>query len=90
MEALDIIEAKADIRLPDAEAGFIALHVVNASFDSIGMEQTKEMMKVIQNTLNIVKYHFNIELDENSIHYDRFLTHLKFFVKRVFSNVEIG
>ena len=59
-------------------------------FDSIGMEQTKEMMKVIQNTLNIVKYHFNIELDENSIHYDRFLTHLKFFVKRVFSNVEIG
>lgn len=87
MEALEMISKKMHVRLPDDEAGFIALHIVNASFDSIGLNQTKEMMKVIQHTLQIVKYHFQIELDETSIYYDRFLTHLKFFVKRVFSNV---
>ena len=87
IEALEMIAQKMKVRLPDDEAGFIALHIVNASFDSIGLDQTKEMMKVIQKTLQIVKYHFQIELDETSIHYDRFLTHLKFFVKRVFSNV---
>lgn len=48
------------------------------------------MMKIIRRILNIVRYHFQIELDEDSIHYDRFITHLKFFVKRVFSGTELN
>ena len=47
----------------------MALHFVNAGIDSIGIGQTQEMMKVIQNIVNIVKYHFNIELNENSIQF---------------------
>ena len=39
----------------------------------------------IQNILNIVKFHFNIELDEYSLHYERFITHLKFFAQRILS-----
>lgn len=89
VEALRIIYQHTGIRLPVDEAGFIALHFVNASMDSIGIGQTQEMMKVIQNIINIVKYHFNVELNENSIHYERFVTHLKFFVKRVFAGQEI-
>lgn len=89
LAALKIIEKHTAISLPSDEAGFIALHIVNASFDSIGILQTQEMMGVIQNVMNIVKYHFQIELDEDSIHYERFVTHLKYFVKRIFANQEI-
>ena len=89
MDALKIIEKHTGICLPVDEAGFIALHIVNAMMDEIGIKQTQEMMNVIQNVMNIVKYHFQIELDENSIHYERFVTHLKYFVKRVFLNQEI-
>lgn len=89
VEALQIIERHTGIHLPIDEAGFIALHFVNAEMDSIGIGQTQEMMKVIQKIVNIVKYHFNIELNENSIHYERFITHLKFFAQRVFANKEI-
>lgn len=89
VEALQMIYQHIGVQLPIDEAGFIALHFVNASMDSIGIGQTQEMMKVIQNIVNIVKYHFNIELNENSIHYERFITHLKFFVKRVFAGQEI-
>lgn len=89
VEALQMIYQRTKIQLPVDEAGFIALHFVNASMDSIGIGQTQEMMKVIQNIVNIVKYHFNMELNENSIHYERFITHLKFFVKRVFAGQEI-
>ncbi len=89
LAALKIIEKHTAIILPSDEAGFIALHIVNASFDSIGILQTQEMMSVIQNVMNIVKYHFQIELDEESIHYERFVTHLKYFVKRIFANQEI-
>ena len=34
------------IQLPVDEAGFMALHFVNAGIDSIGIGQTQEMMKV--------------------------------------------
>lgn len=88
-EALEMIYQRTGVQLPVDEAAFIALHFVNASMDAIGMGQTQEMMKVIQSIVNIVKYHFNVELNENSIHYERFITHLKFFVKRVFSGQEI-
>lgn len=88
-EALEIVYRNTGIRLPKDEAGFIALHFANASLDLDGIDQTREMMSIIRHIVNIVKYHYNIKLDENSIHYDRFITHLKFFVKRIFLNKEI-
>lgn len=90
MESLNIIERKTGALLPEDEAGFIAMHLVNASMDFHDMGHTQEMMKIIRRILNIVRYHFQIELDEESIHYDRFITHLKFFVKRVFSGTELN
>lgn len=49
------------------------------------------MIGIITSVINIVKYHFNMELNENSLNYDRFIIHLKFFIKRVFSgNVKDG
>ena len=89
LEALRLIRKHTGIELPEDEAGFIAFHLVNADMDGIGIGQTQEMMKMIQNIINIVKYHYNIELNENSIHYERFVTHLKFFLKRVFSGQEL-
>lgn len=88
-EALTIIEQKLGIKLPIDEAGFIAIHFVNASMDSSELSQIKQMTEMIQHILNIVKYHFKVELDEYSIHYERFVTHLKFFTQRVFSDSEI-
>ena len=47
------------------------------------------LTKMIQNILNIVKFHYKLELDEYSLHYERFITHLKFFSQRMFSGKEI-
>lgn len=88
-EALDIINRRLGIQLPEDEAGFIALHLVNASMDEISMQKATVMAKMIQQIINIVKYHFNMELDEYSIHYERFITHVKFFAQRVLSGTII-
>lgn len=48
------------------------------------MDQTKEMMGIIQDITGIVHYHFNLQIKETSLNYERFITHLKFFVKRSF------
>lgn len=88
-EATVIIEKKLGIKLPEDEAGFIALHLVNAQMDSADMGETTQMTKMIHQIINIVKYHFHMDLDEYSVHYERFITHLKFFAQRVFLGNEL-
>lgn len=88
-EALEIIQRRLNVKLPEAEAGFIALHIVNAELDSPGIQKTMEITRIIQNILQIVRYQYCVEIDENSIHYERFVTHLKYFVNRIQHGVQI-
>lgn len=80
--ALRHIETRLGIKLPEDEAGFIALHIVNAQIDA-QMDQTVTMTHIIQGILNITKYYFKMEFPEDSLDYDRFLTHLRFFAQRI-------
>ncbi|WP_207695885.1 beta-glucoside operon transcriptional antiterminator [Enterococcus sp. DIV0212c] len=88
-EALNMISNRLNIVLPEDEAGFIALHIVNAELDLSQVSQVSEMTKVIQKIINIVKYHYKTDLDEYTLNYERFITHLKFFVQRLFSGIEL-
>lgn len=88
-EALSMIQSRLQISLPEDEAGFIGLHIVNAELSGSEVNQVSEMTQTIQAILNIVKYHFNMELDEYSLNFERFVTHLKFFVQRVFTDVHL-
>lgn len=83
-EALHMIEDKLGITLPEDEAGFIAMHIVNAELNE-EMPNIVNITKVMQDILNIVKYHFKIQFDEESLNYYRFVTHLKFFAQRLFT-----
>ena len=83
LKVLDMIEEKTGVRLKDDEAGFIALHIVNAETDESSLEKTMEQTKVIQEITRIVRYYFKKEFDTGSVHYYRFITHLKFFSQRL-------
>lgn len=88
LKALDIIEAYTKKRLPDDEATNIALHIINAQINSsskASLDATK-VAKYIQGIMTIIKYTYGIEIDENSLNYDRFITHLRFFLKRLNDN----
>lgn len=88
-EAIEMIHQKLGVLLPEDEAGFIALHLASATLNSASTEQAQKTMQIIQDILNIVKYHFNVDLKDTSIHYERLITHLKFFIQRVFSGNSI-
>ena len=77
--AVDYINKKLYVNLPEDEAGFISLHFVNASYNETTTKSV-ESTKVIKDILNIIKYYFSIELDEEDLNYDRLLTHLKYFL----------
>ena len=83
-EALAIIEKRLDVQLAEDEAGFIALHLVTAQLNS-EMPEVMHVTRVMQEILQIVKYQLRIEYDEDSLSYQRFVTHLKFFAQRMLS-----
>lgn len=83
LRALELIKNKFHIQLPDDEAGFIALHIVNVELDEDNMDHIFQVTKVIQEIMTIVKYHFHAEFDTSNVYYYRFITHLKFFALRL-------
>ena len=83
--AVEYINKKLNVKLPEDEAGFIAIHFVNASYKETTMKSV-ESTKIIKDILNIIKYYFSMELDEDDLNYDRLLTHLKYFSKRIVNN----
>ncbi|MGE6258423.1 BglG family transcription antiterminator LicT [Heyndrickxia sporothermodurans] len=83
-KALEQVNQKFNISLPEDEAGFIAIHLINAEMNE-DVANTISITKFIQRIINIVKYHFNVEFEEESLNYFRFITHLKFFAQRIFN-----
>lgn len=85
LKALEFIEEELGVKLPDDEAANIALHLVNSQLNNSykEVEDVTKQTKMINDILNIVRYTYNIKLDEDSLSYDRFITHLRFFFKRL-------
>ncbi|MCS2154200.1 PRD domain-containing protein [Scandinavium goeteborgense] len=88
-QGLGIIVARTGILLPESEACSIALHVVNAGLND-AMGKTTQITRLIYQLQNIVKIFFNLSLDEHTLNYQRFITHLKFFAQRVIDGVVIN
>ena len=61
------------------------MHIVNAEMNS-AIKYTIKVTEFIQNVLNLIRYEYKINLDEDSINYNRFIIHLKFFAYRIINN----
>lgn len=82
--ALQIIKEKMRISLREDEAGFIALHIVNAQFNE-EKPLAYHIARILHEILTIVRLRMNIVYQEDSVFYYRFVTHLKFFAQRLFT-----
>lgn len=80
--AIKLLNEKLQIDFTDDEAGFIALHIVNAEYNT-SINQTFTMTNMIQDLLRFIQTEMGREYNESSIHYERYLTHLKFLARRV-------
>ncbi|MBM6855455.1 PRD domain-containing protein [Mediterraneibacter glycyrrhizinilyticus] len=73
---------KFNIQLPADEAGFIALHFVNAE-EGQQNNDNYQIAMIVNQVQEIVKTYFSdITFNESSLYYQRFLTHLKYFAQR--------
>ena len=81
--ALELIQDRLDILLPEDEAGFIALHFVNAEYGT-DIRDAVKFPDQMQTIVDIVERDLGILLDESSLHYERFMTHIKFLIQRIY------
>lgn len=89
LEALDILHQRLGVVLPEDEAGFIALHLVNAQLNG-EMPEVMHITRVMQDILHIVKYQLRLEYDQQALSYQRLVTHLKFFAQRMLGRVLVN
>lgn len=81
--ALELIHDRLGILLPEDEAGFIALHFVNAEYGT-DIRDAVKFPDQMQAIVDIVECDLGILLDESSLHYERFMTHIKFLIQRIY------
>jgi len=84
--AIKLMNAKFNISLPEEEAANIAFHLVNAQDEKDESLDTMKAAKLVGVIVNIVRYSMKDRFDTESIHYSRFITHIKYFVERYFAN----
>lgn len=87
LETLQKVKEKLNISLPEDEAGFLAMHIVNGTLGS-GHEYAMELTKLMEEILTTLKYTLQVNFNEQDIYFQRFITHLKFFTERILSNTK--
>lgn len=86
LKANEVVKEETGVEFLEDEAAFIAMHFVNAQ---LGEQVTTvyDITYIMQEICSIVKSYFQMEFDEESLDYYRFITHLKFFAQRMINNV---
>ena len=85
LQAVKLINQELQVHFDDNEAAFIEFHLINY-MSSYGHSLNKKMTIIMRELTDIIQDTFQMELDEQSIYYTRFITHLKYFLGRVLND----
>lgn len=84
---LEQIENRLKVSLISDEAGFIAMHIINARLET-DMTKLYDITKIINSCGEIVLHNFK-NADRNSTAFERFMIHTKYLVQRIFDNAPL-
>lgn len=80
---LRVIREETRTDLNPGEAAFIALHIVNAELNT-SMSVMYDITKLIEGALEVVEYYYQKKFDRESLDFNRFIVHLRYFAQRLF------
>lgn len=89
LKIVDMIRDQFDIKIHDDEAGFIALHIVNAEINC-DFRDVIEVTGMIEDVYEIVESYFDLDIDKDSLEYTRFIMHLRVFFERILNKKNIS
>jgi len=79
---LSIVEVHLKTILPDSEAAFLALHFVNAQLDSGSNQDIVKITGLTKDIINLIEEMYDCRLETESFFFNRFVTHLRYFLLR--------
>lgn len=85
--AVSLIEKTLGITLPVEEAASIAMHFVNAEYNT-AMSDTMHITTLLKDLVELLEAELKLNMDDLDINYGRFVAHLKFFAFRVFNGTQ--
>lgn len=87
-KVVTILQKEKNINFPVGEIGFIALHIHSAR-RSGQLSNAFRNTAIINLIVEYVEKHLELKIDKTSLDYARFLTHLKFAIKRIQDGISI-
>lgn len=87
LKALEIISRNFNVKMPEDEAAFITMHIIDAQTE-FNVPIANKIMQMIHEITNVIRMVCKVEFDKNSLPYYRLVTHLKFFAKRILTEQE--
>lgn len=87
--ALQLIKANTGIAMDEHEAGYIAIHIANATLgESSENSSVNKILYFIKEAQRIVEEEYAIVLNSNDLSTSRFVTHLKFLGQHFYKRQE--
>ncbi|TCO76940.1 BglG family transcription antiterminator [Marinisporobacter balticus] len=87
-KAIKILKENLKIYIPEAEVGFLALHIYGGRGNE-NKTKALENSKMLNKILTYVEMKFHIKLDKNSFDCNRFIMHLRGVINRVMHHQSI-
>lgn len=79
--ALQLIRKSLNVSLPDEEAAYIALHIINS--ESMSRNRKEKLDEdIIDDITKIVGEHFRFPVKKDGFNYSRFVSHMHYLLKR--------
>ncbi|AWZ38719.1 PRD domain-containing protein [Ligilactobacillus murinus] len=82
-DAISVIEKATAQKLPASESILMTYHFVNATSDDAKLQETIQITQLITEIIKIVSYEYQLELDQQSFNYSRFVSHLRTLLVRL-------
>jgi transcriptional antiterminator len=81
-EVVKMINNYSKVILPEAEIGFIALHI-HSAVSSKSLSEINKYSQLIHKIITIIEDVLEVEIDKESLDYMRLVRHLRFTIERV-------
>lgn len=80
--AVDMVNERLSLQLPESEVGFIALHIHSASINQPVGQSLQEAM-FVKEIVDYIQNEINVSISQNSLDYIRLISHLKYSLNRI-------
>lgn len=87
--ALKLVKDKLGVQMPQEEKVAIALHFINSQVVTTLQLSDASFNSIVELAIKEIESCFSLTIDRNAFIYNRFVTHLRYFLKRLESNQQI-